>query len=111
MHMPVAELQRRMSSHEFTEWQAFTTKEPIGEDRSDLRLARLLSFLANLVSTWASRGKKQPQRSEPQDFMPVFWAEEPEDEIEDEPERQSWVEQLQFVEMWNIALKGKDVRQ
>jgi hypothetical protein len=100
-----------MSSREFSEWQAFTTVEMIGEDRQDFRLARLLAFLANVVGILVGRKKRERQVFEPRDFMPTFWEAVAEPEQSAEPERQAWQQQLQYIEMWNAALGGKDIRQ
>lgn len=100
-----------MSSREFAEWIAFARVEPIGDDRQDMRLARLLAFLANIVHTFARR-KRGGKVFEPHDFLPNFW-----DDVEIEPvpdatpDRQAWQQQLQFMELWNIAMGGKDLRQ
>jgi hypothetical protein len=105
-----------MSSHEFAEWMAFARVEPIGEDRDDYRLAYLMSFLANVVSDRSRKNKEKPRVFELSDFLPKFWeaeiaAAEAEAGQPVEPERQVWEQQLQYVELWNIALRGKDIRQ
>lgn len=48
MGCTVRELQARMDSAEFTEWQAFDALEPIGERRADLRMALLCQLIANI---------------------------------------------------------------
>ena len=88
---------------------AFANIEPIGENREDHRLAYLLAFLANIISVRSSKKKEKPRVFEPKDFLPNFWdaVEEPEPA---EPARQSLEEQLLYVELWNTALEGKDMR-
>ena len=44
-----------MDSKELTEWQAFSTIEPFGEERQDLRSAMIACTIAN-----ANRGPKTP---------------------------------------------------
>ena len=56
---------------QFAEWMAFSTIEPWGQDRDDLRMGIVASTIAN-----ANRGKNT-KAYKPQDFMPQF---EPETE-------------------------------
>ncbi len=64
--MTVAELDRRMSSRELTEWMAYFEVEPWGEERADLRSGIVASVIAN-----ANRDpKKRKQPFAPADFMP-----------------------------------------
>ena len=56
---------------QFAEWMAYSTLEPWGEERDDLRMGIVASTIAN-----ANRGKNQ-KPYKPQDFMPSF---EPETE-------------------------------
>ena len=52
----VAELQRRMSSREFAEWQAFVTVYgPIGPVRGDYHAAQVES---TLINAWRGKGQK-----------------------------------------------------
>jgi hypothetical protein len=44
--MPVAQLQRQMSSSEFSEWMAYYSIEPFGEERADWRGALVPYMLA-----------------------------------------------------------------
>jgi hypothetical protein len=74
--MPVEEMLNRMSSREITEWRAFTSIEPVGEDRADLRHAMLCALLAN-----ANRDPdKQSSPFKVTDFMFDWWNEKPEQE-------------------------------
>lgn len=57
---------------QFAEWMAYSTLEPWGEERDDLRMGIVASTIAN-----ANRGKNTKAYS-PQDFMPKFEP-EPED--------------------------------
>lgn len=45
--MTVRELERRMPSAELTEWMAFYTIDPFGDQRADMRSAIISSTLAN----------------------------------------------------------------
>lgn len=56
---------------QFAEWMAFSTLEPWGQDRDDLRMGIVASTIAN-----ANRGKNTKAYS-PRDFIPSF---EPETE-------------------------------
>lgn len=64
--MTVAEAQLRVSSREFTDWQAFAELEPFGEERADLRAGIIASTLANVNRGRGTRAFK------PSDFMPKF---------------------------------------
>lgn len=57
----------QMSAHEFNEWMAFCSTEPLGEDRADLRSATLVSMLANIYR------KEGAALALPSDFIVDFW--------------------------------------
>ena len=95
--MTVGELLARISSRELSEWLAFYKVEPFGEKRADLRAAVVAAAVANT----ARDPKKRKKPFTPADFMPRF---------ERKRERQSWEEQLRMVEMFNVALGGRDLR-
>jgi hypothetical protein len=59
----VAELEETMSGRELTEWMAYDSLEPFGEQRADLRSGIVASTIANCHR---SRGPA----FKPQDFMP-----------------------------------------
>lgn len=59
----MAELQARMSSREFSEWMAYYSIAPFGEERADLRSA----IVANMVA--AAAGSKETKVD---DYMPKF---------------------------------------
>ena len=104
--MTVAELLRRISSAELSEWAAYYALEPFGEERADLRSGIVAATVAN-----ASRSEKQQPYS-PADFMPQFDAERVEEAEEpEEPEDpQAWRKLLQRVEAMNVAFGGRDER-
>lgn len=57
-----------MSSAEFTEWLAYSTLEPFGEERADLRAATICAVTAN-----QNRDRKRhPKPFTAADFMPKF---------------------------------------
>lgn len=66
--MTVAELLDRMSSREFSEWMAFYSIEPFGEERADLRQALTTSAVANMHQAQT----KKPKWTTPKDFMPFL---------------------------------------
>jgi hypothetical protein len=91
-------LQEEISSLEFSEWLAYYRLEPFGDERADLRSGIVASTVAN-----AHRDPKRRHRPfEAREFLPHF-------EAERDP--QSWEDQLHIVELWNTALRGKDLRQ
>lgn len=91
--MTVKQLLHNISSQELTEWMVYYELEPFGEERADLRAGIISSTIANANRSKNSRVYK------PVDFIPKF----------DKP-KQTWQEQLQIVEMLNIAFKGEDRR-
>jgi hypothetical protein len=58
------ELLDRMTSEEWTEWQAFDAMEPIGAWRDDYNAGMLMALLANV------NRKRGSQAFKPLDFMP-----------------------------------------
>lgn len=68
--MTVAEMQRRMSAREFTEWQIIHAKfAPIGQLRCDLRAGKAISPLLNLLRSVLM---KLPKMSQPSDWIIDF---------------------------------------
>lgn len=65
--MPVAELQARMSSGEFTEWIAYYQLEPFGPWRDDVRIGTLGAGLAGIMGDFRGQAKPKPEW-----FMPQF---------------------------------------
>ena len=63
--MTVEELLRRVTSRELSEWMAYYSVEPFGEDRADLRSGIIASLIYN-----TNRGKDQSPLS-PKDFMTI----------------------------------------
>jgi len=59
-----------MSSSEFSEWMAFYSLEPFGEERDDLRAGSIASPLLNV---WIPKGKRQSKAS---DWIMKFGEEE-----------------------------------
>jgi len=64
----VAEWQDAMSSHEFSEWMAFSQLQPFGEWRDDFRMATLAAVIVNVMT----RTKESDKVHTAQDFMPDF---------------------------------------
>ena len=93
--MTVAQLLSQISSRELTEWVAFYGLEPFGTDAGFLGHAITAATVANV-----QRGKgKKAQKVE--EFMPKFGGNK----------EQTADEQLQFAEMFTIAMGGQDLRQ
>ena len=63
--MTVAELGDRMSSRELSEWMAYYSIEPFGDERADLRSGIVASTIANVNRD----PKKQKTPFKPVDFM------------------------------------------
>ena len=92
--MTVAELLSRISSSELTEWIEQYNVEPFGMQIDMLGHAITSSTVAN-----ANR-KKGSKQYEPSDFMPAF----------EKEEEQTVDQQINFAEMYTIAMGGKDLR-
>ena len=89
----VAELLNRVSSHELSEWLAFSTLEPFGADAENLGHEITASTIANV-----NRSKNdKPYKVE--DFMPKF-----------EKNNKSTDEMIQMAEMFTAGLGGMDLR-
>lgn len=68
----MAQLQREMSSHEFSEWMAYAGLEPFGEERADLRMGILAALTFNI-----NRDPERTDEAKPEDFIPRFERLEP----------------------------------
>jgi len=91
--MTVAELLRRVSSAELTEWMAFSALESFGADAENLGHAITAATVAN-----ANRGKDKPPYKV-EDFMPHF-----------EKQNQTPDEMLLIAQIYTAALGGEDRR-
>lgn len=97
--MTVEELLSRISSHELTEWMAFASLEPFGEERADYRMAIML---AKLLEPHRDT-KKHRKPFTPEEFLPKF-------ERAKQSKGQTWQQQLGLAQMWNTLFGGKDIR-
>lgn len=73
---------RRLSARQLAGWQAYYSLEPFGDERADLRSARICQVLAEI-----NRDKKR--RSKPftiQDFMPDFVSEDVDEHRRQDPD-------------------------
>lgn len=78
MGIPIAELQERISSHDFAEYWAMFQLEPWGLEREDYRAGIVASTVAN-----ANRDrKKHPRPYRPEDFVPHVAEREGDDDDE-----------------------------
>ena len=85
MGCTVRELLGRIDSHELSEWQAYYTLDPFGEERADLRAGIIASVIANV-----NRDPKKGPPFKPSQFMPLI-------------EEEEKVEQTQEVQMSVLA--------
>lgn len=67
--MTHAQMMNMMSASELIYWQAYSSIEPFGEWRADLRAG---TIAAAIYMNNPNR-KKGSKKFKPQDFMPVFW--------------------------------------
>lgn len=97
--MTVRELLQRIDSYELSEWMAYYSLEPFGQDRGDIGPAIVAATVAN-----ANRVPDTPPY-DLKDFLPTF-------ELEPEKDLQSpaWRQQLAIVELLNSAFGGEDLR-
>lgn len=58
----------RLSSRQISEWMAYYTLDPFGEERADLRAAMICALLANINRD--PEKKREPYTAE--EFMPRF---------------------------------------
>lgn len=70
-----------LTSFQLSEWEAYDKLEPIGEMRSDFRMANIMSLINNLAIAIHS---KSTQKTTPLDFMPK-WDEEEQRVVKEEP--------------------------
>jgi len=78
---------------------AFSSIEPIGDERADLRASLVASVLANI------NRNPETQPFTLADFLFDFWK-----IAEEAPGNSGWEAQLAMVEMMNTALGGQDLR-
>jgi len=90
----VAELLKRISSREITEWMAFSQLEPFGADAQYVGHAITASTIANV-----NRGENTPAYSAA-DFMPKFGTKD----------TQTVEDMIQTAEVITHAFGGKDLR-
>lgn len=83
---------------------AFSSVEPIGDERADLQTALIASILANVNRNPETR----PEPFTLADFLFDFWSEKA--ALGTTAEGSGWEAQLAMVEMVNAALGGKDLR-
>ena len=94
--MTRAELLKRISSREITEWMAFGQLEPFGVE---------VGFIGHAITaaTVANVNRAKGQKAYPvTDFMP---------DLGRTKEPQSVEEAIQFAEMYTAAMGGKDLRE
>jgi len=83
-----------MSSSEFSEWQAYNTLEPFGEDRADLRMGILAATTVNML-----KGKGKPAKVT--DFIPQFGR----DRVDPEKVLRTKLKQIALIH--NATFKGQ----
>jgi hypothetical protein len=64
--MTVDEAQDRITSREFSEWQAYHQVEPFGQLRDDFRMGILAATVVNLFKS------ETDEPAKPTDFLPEF---------------------------------------
>jgi hypothetical protein len=100
--MTVAEMMHRMTSAELSGWLAFSSVEPIGDDREDFRMAMLCSLIANVNRDPAKRAEPFT----PMDFIVNFWKQP---ESEPDPDA-GWKRNLELARVINEAMGGAPLR-
>ena len=93
--MTVAELLKRTSSRELTEWMAFGQLEPFGSRASYYGQAIIAATVANVYR------KKGSKAYTAEDFIPRFTP----------PKAQTTEEMIEFAAMMTQALGGQDLRE
>ena len=92
--MTVAELLKRVSSREISEWMAFSQLEPFGSEAGYIGHAITASTIANV------NRKKSQKAFDVNDFMPKFGPKE----------EQSVEEMIQLAHTITLGMGGKDLR-
>ncbi len=98
--MPVEEMLARISSRELSEWLAFMQVEPLGEEREDLRLARLCSLVAGAAGVQ----KKKGVPFETKDFIFDYW--ETEEERGERAAEEKRADATRMLEMFKMLAQG-----
>lgn len=93
MGSTVAEIQRRMSSSEFSEWAAFDRIEPIGFNGFNYHFSTLSATVANAMG-----GKKSGGQFTPMDFAYISNTER------ERSERQEREAIIQRLKNWNKSI-------
>jgi len=91
-------LLRSISSYELSEWREYYKLEPFGENTQIIQNGIIATILAE--SNRDRKKRKKPFTLE--DFVPTF--------DKPEKEKQNWEDQLEFVQILNMAFGGKDLR-
>lgn len=98
MGIPIAELQERISSHDFAEYWVHFQLDPWGLEREDLRAGIVASTIAN-----ANRDPKKRRRPwTPDQFMPHVA--EPEGRDDEEPDEDDIAEHAERVDALMTSL-------
>ena len=87
----------RLSSRQISEWMAYDSLDPFGEERADLRFGMLMALLANINRD--PKARKEPYTAE--EFMPRFGGQEQDGQDEQDKTKQTWEQQKAMM----MALK------
>lgn len=94
-----------LTSYQLSEWEAYDRLDPIGEDRADFRIARLISVVENIARTvWGEEGVEM---TIPADYMPE-WDKEDEDDIESK--KRQTVEEMKQVMLSITDRQNREVK-
>ena len=84
----------QITSAELSEWEAYDKIDPVGEWRSDLRMAIMASLMVN--SFRGAYGKEGIEMTTPEEFMPKY--------IQDEEDEQPKVKKQSVEDMKQALL-------
>jgi len=93
----------RLSSRSISEWMAYYSLEPFGEERADLRFGMLMALLANINRDPEKR--REPYTAE--EFMPKFGEEYKQDgQGRQDGRGQTWEQQKELLKSMTGSRKG-----
>lgn len=82
----------RLSSRQISEWMAYYTLDPFGEERADLRMGMLMALIANVNRD----PQKRKEAYTAEEFMPKF-GEEYKQDGPGKQDGQTWEQQKELL--------------
>ncbi len=94
-------MQASITSWQFSEWMAFYRLEPFGDERDDVRMARLATVICNTIfSTWT--GEEGPFTEK--DMLYEFKSERDDDDEDEESLEEA---RARTAQIWDASLSTR----